>query len=41
MASMLRLASSAGQGSVTLYGPGPHDLATSGPDSIVEGLPPG
>jgi len=31
----------AGQGSVTLYGPRPHDVATYGPDSAVEGLPPG
>jgi cyanophycinase len=31
----------AGQGSVTLYGPGRDEVATHGPDSTVEGLPPG
>jgi cyanophycinase len=31
----------AGQGSVTLYGPGYHEVTTYGPDSAVEGLPPG
>ena len=31
----------AGQGSVTIYGPGPDDVADHGPDSTVEGLPPG
>ncbi len=30
----------AGQGSVTLYGPGHDDVAAYGPDSPVEGLPP-
>jgi cyanophycinase len=30
----------AGQGRVTLYGPGKADLVTAGPDSPVEGLPP-
>ena len=31
----------AGQGSVTLYGPAADDVAAYGPDSNVEGLPPG
>ena len=31
----------AGQGSVTLYGPGPEDIASYGPDATVDGLPPG
>jgi cyanophycinase len=31
----------AGEGSVTLYGPGHDDFATYGPDATVEGLPPG
>jgi cyanophycinase len=31
----------AGQGSVTLYGPGTHDVADYGPDATVDGLPPG
>jgi cyanophycinase len=30
----------AGQGSVTLYGPGHDDVATYGPDSAVDRLPP-
>jgi cyanophycinase len=30
----------AGQGSVTLYGPGRADIATHGPDSPVDALPP-
>ena len=30
----------AGQGSVTLYGPGPDDVTGYGPDSTVDGLPP-
>jgi cyanophycinase len=30
----------AGQGSVTLYGPGANDVATYGPESAVDGLPP-
>lgn len=30
----------AGQGSVTLYGPGHDDVAVYGPDSAVDGLPP-
>ena len=31
----------AGQGSVTLYGPGRDEVADYGPDSVVDGLPPG
>ena len=31
----------AGQGSVSLYGPGSEDVAVFGPDAVVEGLPPG
>jgi cyanophycinase len=31
----------AGQGSVTLYGPGRDDVAKFGPDASVDGLPPG
>jgi hypothetical protein len=31
----------AGQGSVTLYGPGRDDSACYGPDAAVDGLPPG
>jgi cyanophycinase-like exopeptidase len=31
----------AGQGSVTLYGPGRDDVAGYGADSTIDGLPPG
>ena len=31
----------AGEGSVALYGPASDDFATYGPDSVVDGLPPG